>query len=171
MIEKRNSFIPGILFILIGLVFLAKRVFDIDFFWPRLYPILMGFIGVILIIEMARQKRSGPLFWGVILITLGSFFFARNYDIIPYFYVDEYWPVFMLALGLGFVAMFLYNPRDWGSLIPAALFLFFGLGFSMRTFHGYAWGLDRFVETYWPFILVIIGGGIVIRSLFQSDKD
>lgn len=170
MVEKKGSLIPGILFIVIGLWLFARRFFFFTPYWIRIYPIILIFFAVLLFIETSRRNHSGSLFWGVVLLSVGGFFFLRNFAIIPYFYADEYWPIFLLSLGMGFIALFVLNPRDWGIIIPAGLFLFFGIGFSLHTFHTYFWGWERFIENYWPMILILIGLGVLIRGFLPPQK-
>lgn len=171
MAEKRGSLVPGVLFIAIGLLLFIRRFFDFEPHWFHIYPVLMFLISVFLFIETVRRRHSGSLFWGVVFFILGIFFCLRNFAIIPHFYPDEYWPVFLVALGAGFVAQFVYRPQNWGVLIPAGLFLFFGVGFSMYTFHGYFWGWESFIENYWPIALILIGILVFVRSLMSSDKE
>ena len=171
MIENKRSLIPGFLFIVVGLLLFARRIFDFSPQWSRAYPVLFVLFALFLFVESFRRKHTGTLFWGAVFFVLGSFFFLRNFEIIPYFHPDEYWPIFLLAMGLGFLALFIFRPREWGVLIPAGLLLFFGIGFAMRTFHGYFWGWDRFIEDYWPVVLILIGVGVFMSSLLHKPKE
>jgi hypothetical protein len=171
MVENKRSLIPGILFIVIGLWLFARRFFFFTPYWICIYPIILIFFAILLFIETSRRHHSGSLFWGVVLLSVGGFFFLRNFGIIPYFYADEYWPIFLLCLGMGFIALYILNPRDWGIIIPAGLFLFFGIGFSLHTFHAYFWGWERFIENYWPMILIVIGLGVLIRGFLPPQKN
>jgi hypothetical protein len=127
------------------------------------------FFALFLIIETFRRHHPNSLFWGVIIFIVGLFFFFRNFGIIDYFYADEYWPIFLLAVGCGFLALFLFNPKDWGLIIPASIFLFLGVGFSSRTFLGVFWGWERFIEKYWPVILVVIGLSVLVHGFHKND--
>jgi len=170
MVEKKGSLVPGILLIVIGLWFFARRFLYFTPHWIRIYPVLFILFGIFLFFETFRRQHSGALFWGVVFLFLGGFFSLRNFGIIPYFYADEYWPIFLLAVGVGFVGLFAFRPRDWGVLIPAFLFLFFGVGFSLHTFPGYFWGWERFLENYWPIILILVGLGVFVSGLQGRKK-
>ena len=170
MSERKASLVPGVLLIVIGTWIFLQRFFHLSFYWFRVYPVLLVLFGGFLIYHTFARRRSGGLFCGVVLLILGAFFFLRNFDFIPYFYADEYWPLFLVASGLGFVALFMFDPKEWGVLIPAGFLLFFGVGFSMRTFHGYFWGWDRFVETYWPAVLILIGAAVLVRGFLPKKK-
>ena len=165
MARQKNSLFPGIALIVVGLWLVSRRVLDWTPEWEYIYPVAMILIGGFLIWETFIRNRSKALFWGVVLLGLGAFFFLRNYDFIPYFYSDEYWPIFLIALCLGFFALFVMNPKDWGVLIPALILLFFGIGYGLRNLDGRFRGFERIVETYWPALLILIGLGVVLRGL------
>ncbi|MBN2030072.1 hypothetical protein JW824_07475 [bacterium] len=170
MAEKKASLIPGVSLILIGLWFFLHQYFFFSSHWMRIYPFLLLFFALFLILETFRRNHSNSLFWGVVFFIIGLFFFLRNFGIIDYYYADEYWPVFLLAFGFGFLVLFLFNPKDWGVIIPASIFLFLGIGFSSRTFLGMFWGWDSFIEKYWPAVLIVIGLGILFQG-FQNKKN
>lgn len=164
MSEKKASLIPGIILIVLGLWFLVRRFPYLSDYSFQIYPILLILFSIFLFVEAARRHHNGALFWGSVILVIGGFFCLRNYGIIPYFYADEYWPIFLVALGIGFIAMFIYHPNDWGLIIPAALFLFFGVVFSLRTFHGYFWHWADLITDYWPVVLIIIGVGVFLGA-------
>ena len=171
MTEKRGSLIPGILFIVLGSWLFIRRFYFFKSYSYHIYPILLILFAIFLFIETIRRGHSGALFWGIVILVIGGFYFLRNFEIIPYFYIDEYWPIFLLALGMGFIALFIYHPRDWGVIIPAALFLFFGIGFSLNTFNGYFWRWEHILENYWPVILIIVGLGVLVGGLKRKPKE
>ena len=168
MADSKRSIVPGVLLIMIGLWFLTREYFYDTSYWEKSYPIILILFAAFLIWDAIRRNHSSALFWGVVLISLGTFFLARNYNLIPYFYSDEYWPIFLLAMGFGFVSLFVFQPRDWGVLIPAAIFLFFGFGFSFENFRGYFWDYEHFVENYWPIIIIFIGIGVILSGIMKT---
>ena len=172
MAEKKSSLVPGVLFIVLGLWMFARRFPFLEPHSFHIYPVLVILFAGFLLFETARRRHSTALFWGVVILVVGAFFCLRNYGIISYYYADEYWPVFMFALGLGFLALFIFRPRDWGVLIPAGLFLFFGGILSMRMFHGYFWRWEDIIEEYWPVVLIVIGIGVLAGGLLRpSNRD
>ncbi|HHS12717.1 MAG TPA: hypothetical protein ENN03_02985 [bacterium] len=164
MSERKSSVWPGIVFIFVGLWFLAKQFVAVGYFWDMAYPVILAALGIFLIIRGTESRQSNALFWGVTLFAGGAFFLLRNYELIPWLYPDEYWPVFLMAPGLGFIALFIQNPRDWGNLIPGAFLLFFGLRMVSRSFF---WGGERYFRQFWPLLLVFIG----IGALYSGLKD
>ena len=170
MAERQKSLVPGVLLIIIGLWLLAHRFFYFNLHWFRVYPVVLILFAALLFVETFRRHHSGALFWGVVVFVVGVFFALRNFEIIPYYYADEYWPVFMMAMGLGFLALFVFRPGDWGVLIPAGIFLFFGTAFALRTFGLWFWGWGRFLENYWPVVLIFIGVGVLASGLGRLPK-
>lgn len=170
MAAKKGSIIPGVLLVTIGLWIFSRNLrysHDLAF---QVYPILLMVFALFLFIETYRRHNSNALFWGIVIFVVGGFYLLRNYDLIPYFYIEEYWPIFLVALGLGFVGLFAFNPKDWGVLIPACIFLFFGAGFSLNSLHSFPWRWERYLENYWPVILIIIGLGIFLNGFTKRQQ-
>jgi len=170
MKEHRKSLIPGILLILAGLA-LFFRESPFDFFnWIMLYPVLILIFAITLLYEVYRNKSRNALFWGITLLLVGMFFFMRNYRVIPFFDMDDSWSVFPLAMGLGFLALFIFNPDNWGVLIPGGFFLFVGITSGLRQFGFYLWDWDDAVESYWPVVFVLIGAVFFIHGLRRRKE-
>lgn len=171
MSEKGKSLIPGALLVVIGLFLLLNRLDVFDFRWRHFYPIVMVAMGALFFISALRKSDRAGAFPGAMFLVLGLFFFFRNYDLFSfdyYFYdVEDFWPIFLIAVGAGFVALFLFKPEDWGVLVPGGVLLFFGSIFILRAAGFYYW--DRFGD-FWPVILIAIGLGIVINS-FRRKSD
>jgi peptidoglycan/LPS O-acetylase OafA/YrhL len=170
MDEKKSSLIPGVLFIVLGLWLFARRFPFLEHHSFQIYPVLLVLFAGFLLYEMSRRRNTSALFWGVVVLVVGAFFFLRNYGVVSYYYADEYWPVFIFALGLGFLALFIYRPRDWGVLIPAGIFLFFGGILCIRLFHGYFWHWEDIIEQYWPVLLIVIGIGVLAGGLLRPSN-
>jgi len=168
--EKKRSLFPGVFLIAIGLWLLVRRFVCFQPFQFRIYPILFILFALFLFVETFRRNHSGAFFWGIVLFFIGGFYFLRNFEIIHYFYADEYWPIFLLAPGVGFIALFIRRPKEWGVLIPGGLLLFFGLGALLRTFHGYLWGMENFIEAYWPVVLILIGLGVFLSGFQKHPR-
>jgi len=162
---KKSSILPGLLLIFIGILLLTNKLLPDILDWRRLYPIIIMAIGVWILSSTCCQhkKDKGGVFPGSVLFLIGLFFFLRNYDIIPYSY--DVWPIYIIILGLGFLALFIVKPRDWGTLIPAAIFLFFGIVSLFNIYYIIDWDAWDMVGDYWPIILILIGVSIIISSL------
>jgi len=171
MTDRKKSLVPGILLILVGFSLFIKRIDPFYFNWDRIFPLILLVLAVTLFVEVHRKKRTGPLFWGVILLVIGIFSLLKNYEIVDAFYAEDYGPVFLIALGLGFLALFVFNPRDWGVLFPCALFLFLGFTLGMRSLQFYFWEWEGVIETYWPVVLIFIGVGLLTSGLVNQIQN
>jgi len=170
MSTHKHSIWPGLILILIGALLLVHKLSPYSFGWYEIYPLILMGLGALLFVSVPGKRDKGAVFPGTILFLLGLFFFLRNYDVIPYYYMREVWPIFLIILGLAFVAIFITKPRDWGVLIPAGIFLFLGVVFLLRKFYIIYWDVWDIVSDYWPVILIIIGGGIILGSLKRHQQ-
>ena len=168
--KKKNSIIPGVFLIFIGLWLFSRQSSFLSFNWDKIYPVFLVALGLLLISEVFWRRRPGNIFWGVISLVLGVFFILRNFEMIPYLYSDEYWPVFLAAIGMGLLLLFLLNPKDWGILIPACLFLFFGVGFFIHIINGSYWEWTDFLKHYWPVIFIFIGLSLISHSIITTGN-
>lgn len=170
MEHKKHSLTPGILLIAIGGYFLLRQYIVSFSAWEQIYPIPILLLAGFLLWETYRNKKPETMFWGIFLLCIGAFFLLRNYELIPYLYFDEYWPVVLLALGIAFIFKFIVNPKEWGALIPGTILLFFGLKNMLNAFHEFYWDCDFFIDDLWPLIIIIVGIGIIISGIQSSKK-
>ncbi len=157
MTKRKNSIVPGIILILIGVYLLAQRL---D--WPlpdffEIYPFIFLLLAAASATRLQGWGQREGVFGTVFFAALGVFFILRNYDFIPYIYHP--WPVWLLAAGLGCLSVFIVAPSQWGMLIPASAFLLFGGAFLLREFD-IIYNVDR----YWPIILIAIGVGVLLKG-------
>ena len=167
---ERSSVVPGIVLVVIGAVLLLQQ-FDVVYItWERAYPILLLLLGVSNLTLATKRKDSGNIFWGMVLVLFGIFFFLRNYEILPiYYYWDEFWPLFMIIPGLAFIMMFVFHPQEWGVLIPGGILLFLGSTFLSETL-GFPWFSWYQIGRLWPVVLIVIGAIIVVSKLFSENE-
>ncbi|NUO82476.1 hypothetical protein HUU05_20570 [candidate division KSB1 bacterium] len=158
MAKQRSSIVPGIVLILIGLYFLANRLdWPIpDFF--EIYPFVFLLLAIACAARIRGWGNRDGVFGTFFFLTLGVFFILRNYDLIPYIYHP--WPIWLIAAGIGCIAVFVFAPSQWGMLIPGSAFLLFGGAFLLREFD-IIYNVDR----YWPIIVIAIGVGILLKGL------
>jgi len=173
MTEKQRSVIPGIMLVVVGVLFLLHQMGVFFLRWRNLYPILMLTLGLLLFISLPRREDKGVIFPATVLTILGAFFMLRNFDIFSfdyYFYnPGHFWPIFLVAFGVGFIALFQVRRNDWGLLVPGGIMTFLGVVFFLRELGFYFW--DDLVD-YWPVVLILIGCAMILKSLKQpSDTD
>ena len=166
MAERERSYIPGVVLIIIGTLFLFNELNIFTFRWRYLYPILMLGGGALFFASMLAKKEKGAIFPATVLLILGLFFLTRNFDIFSFdyyfYYVEDFWPIFLVAFGCGFIALFFVRSDDWGILIPGGILLFLGAVFFLRN-TVFVYGQD--FADYGPAVLIIIGLIIVVGSL------
>ena len=169
MSEQKRSLVPGIILIGLGLWMVLDRL-HIDAPTEILFPAILVLFALFLLFETVRLKRPSTLFWGIALGLIGGFYLARNAGWVLYLYPDEYWPLFPLAIGLGFVGRFIMKPSDWGVLIPGALLLMVGGAAVMEMLDIWWEGWHHIWRLFWPLLFIALGAGILIRS-FRAKKD
>lgn len=53
--------------------------------------------------EVPAPVRSGSIFWGIVLIALGSLLLMANYQLISYDAFFDFWPLIIIVIGVKFV--------------------------------------------------------------------
>lgn len=104
-----------------------------------------------------RGERAGAITGGVILLTLGLLFLSGELGFGDIRSLWRYWPLVLVAIGLGKLAMGEGEER-LGGLTE----LFLGAAFLAITLHWWdlSWGSG------WPLLVVAVGAAMVLRSLF-----
>lgn len=166
--DKRGSILPGIFLIVVGIWFLLDRLEVIENYRYRIYSLTIIVLAVFLLIEAFRNSNSSALFWGVTILVIGGFFSMRNFGIIPHSCFNRFWPIFLIGMGAGFFSLFIFDPRDWGVLIPAFILIFLSIGLSIRSFSHIRW--DFIIEKYWPIPLIVIGMGILLKGIRKTKN-
>ncbi|MBN1561007.1 hypothetical protein JW998_12210 [candidate division KSB1 bacterium] len=173
MNKNYSSLTIGLIFILAGAGLLLDRMRLFDFGWKEIYPVIFLLIAVFSFINAFSGQRNSA-FWGGAFGALGVFFFLRNFELIPFYWFNEFWPLFLLAPGVGFITLFIFNPRDWGVLIPGVILGGLGLLFILDSLDLIQ---DLFsivfdaIWTYWPLVLVLIGIGLILSSCKRKETD
>ena len=54
--------------------------------------------------EFPEAVKSGSIFWGIVLLALGSILLLANFDIISYNIVFDFWPFVIIVIGVKLVA-------------------------------------------------------------------
>jgi len=165
--KHKQSLLPGVILILIGLWILTHNLVNDFSTWEQIYPLLIITFSVALLIEAYWHKRTGPLFWGVFILCIGVFHLLRTYGVIPYLYFDEYWPGCLVAAGIGMLVVYLFTPRDLGQLILSVIFIMIGLALFARTAFGIIEDV-HLLNWLWPVALITAGAGLIYRGWRQK---
>jgi hypothetical protein len=114
---------------------------------------------------MMSSKRSGSLFFGLVLIGFGLWFLADNL-ILNLPGIGSMWPILPTLGGLALIYSFLRDrDRDAGVLIPGIGGFLAGIFFFAITLGPLAW---RDLAEWWPIFPVI--GGIAFIAVFVFGK-
>jgi hypothetical protein len=164
---KRSSILPGMILISIGAILLINKILPDFLDWRHIYPLILLALGVSMILSVGFRSKTdkGAVFPGTILFFIGLFFFLRNFGLVEYYFVREIWPIFIIIIGLGFLALFIAKPSDTGVLIPAGILLFIGVISLLNKLYIIDIALWEIVSDYWPVILIVVGAGIILGSL------
>lgn len=165
-VKKRRSFVPALFLILVGLIFLLPTLHLLK--WSNVWPLLLVVVGLLFFFSAFGAYDKGAVFPGTILIFLGAFFFVwMHYNL--RWNIDEVLPVFPLIVGLAFFVLFVFNPRDWGVLIPAAILVFISSVFFADNFDIFPWSAWEVIGKTWPAVLILIGVLILIRHAIRKS--
>jgi len=161
---NRTGKIIGIIFVILGAIFLLKNLnvinpfFDIFNFgfiiskcWPSLFLILPGLLFHYGFISGGR-KDPGLLVPGGILLVLGVAFQIN----MLFGWWDILWPAYIFSVAFGLFELYIFGDREKGLLIPicilGGLSVIFFSAFSLRAFLG-----GRSGQLFTPLVLILIG--------------
>ena len=141
------------LLIVAGLLLLAANfgLFSLVRFWPLL--IVAG--GVVFFGLWAVDRNNyGLLMPAAVLTIVGLLFLYCELD--GWWRMQDLWPVFILAPGVGFILMFLFGSPDRGVLVPGTLLLVIGIAFLSA---------NRWAGRWWPLVLIAAGLLVLMRPV------
>jgi hypothetical protein len=85
--------------------------------------------------------------------------------------IEETLAAGMLWIGLAFAFLWLSAPRKLDLLVPAILFAGPGVGYYLWWYEVVRLeAMVRWVDAGWPLLLVLLGAGIMLRSLIPSRQ-
>ena len=169
--SNSSSLTIGLIFILVGIGLLMDKLDIVSFGWYQIYPVIFLLIAAASFVN-AFSKDKNAAFWGGVFGVLGLFFVLRNFHIIRFYWFEEFWPVFLIALGVGFLVLYIFKPHDWGVLIPGVILTGLGVLFifeAMDLIDDFAEIVFETIWTYWPLALVLLGVGLILGSLRRKD--
>lgn len=156
----------GIVLVLIGIGLLLRQLHIVRLDGTSMVLIGMTVYGAAMIIRSFVTDIRQALFFGSLCFYGGIVLLLGHYEVIehsPYTYV----PGFLLATGMAFLMLFIYNFRDFHLLVPAVIFLALGVAFMMTEI-GYLYPSDvkEAVRQYWPVGIIAFG----ILMLFRRKE-
>lgn len=143
----------GVATVVVGLWLLLYNLGLVSIVSWHLWPLIPLGIGILLHgVALSDRKPVAALVPGGLLTVLGVLFFACQtfgWDILEYL-----WPVFPLAVGVGFLEPYLFGGRRWEFLIPAVPTLGVGIVGLSATLAG---GIGK-----WLLPVALVGIGVLI---------
>lgn len=182
--KERPSFGIAITLIAVGLFFLLRElgVFgDRSLSFEELWPGILVLAGAAFLIQffLGGTRDPGFVFVGTAAFLLGLFFFLFTLNVELPFSTNELigpitwnemeylWPAFPIIGGIAFVAMSIFSRESdvfWVGIV-AILVGIVAFAFTL----GIADGADELVK-YWPLLLILLGGGMLLRQLFSGRQ-
>ncbi len=131
MSSERRSIIPGVLLVAIGGLILLNKLDVFEFRFRDIFHYAIIALGIWFFYKLLVRNQRGAAFPATFFILLGLFFLFRqhSYHVWRLHYIEDFWPVFLLILGIAFLIQFLVRPKDWGLLIPSIILLCVGCAF------------------------------------------
>ncbi len=146
-----RSLIPGVLLIVFGLFFLAVNYLHVDL--EAVWPATLLVPAIAFTIMVVRDRSTfGLMMPATILLVYSLLFFVCEAE--GWHIMEQLWPVFILAPGLGFFMLYLVGRREPGLLVPATLLTGLSLIFLLLNF-GYG--------HLWPAVLILAGVLLLVR--------
>lgn len=103
-----------------------------------------------------RGPNLGRLVFGLVILALGVIFTLDTLDMIESGNILRYWPVLLIAVGLGKLA----QPREIGGKFFGLILAIVGTLLLLRELDVIPWS----VWDFWPLILVLLGISIVSQA-------
>lgn len=170
MIEKKHyAKIPfiGITLVVLGVGLLLHQMNILRISNTTLIFYCITSYGIAMIVRSFFMNIRQSLFFGSLCFYSGVLLLLGNYEIIetsPYIFV----PGFLMAFGLSFLMLFVFDPQDFHLLVPAGIFIGLGIVFMMTEI-GYLYPSDvkDAISMYWPAVLILFGILMLFRRKVQ----
>ncbi len=95
---NRPALFWGLVFIALGIVFLLNNFGVLPPTFFNLWPLVVVAAGGWMLWRAVQRQRSGGVVGGMVLMTLGGFWFVENFNRVP---GQLFWPVALIGLGVG----------------------------------------------------------------------
>ncbi len=146
-----RNFGPGLVLIVLGAIILLSNleVFDL---W-NLWPVLVILLGLFFFGLWIYDRDNYGLLMPATIVTIAGVLFLYC-DGSGWFHMQDLWPVFLVAPGIGFMLMYFFGEQEGGLLVPGTILLVIGIIFLSA---------NRWAGRWWPAILVFVGVLLLIR--------
>jgi hypothetical protein len=107
-----------------------------------------------------KHRVGDQIFWGLLLIAAGTFLLLGRLGIADFSStLHNFWPLIVVIIG---ISKLFHRRSVWGGLWMITI----GAWLQAVTlhFHGFTY------ESSWPFLLVVLGAGIIVRTIVGSPR-
>jgi O-antigen/teichoic acid export membrane protein len=164
---RRTVYIALVL-ILVGAYFLLAQfdptMPDLSRVWPAF--LLAGGAVALASYFSGQQRDSSIVFAGTLLVLMGLFFFlvTMGSEDPDYSVLLTLWPVFIIMVGISFLAYWLsQGRRDWEALFLALVGLVFGGGCLAANLGLLSARATHELGNLWPVLLILVGLILLVR--------
>lgn len=150
--NNARSWAPGILLVLLGVLFLIGNFYHVSM--KQLWPIFILAPGIFFFtLYFSRREDYGVMMPASVLTVIGILFFYCTFS--GWYSMKYLWPWFILAPAIGFLLMYFLGTQEQGLLIPAGILSTLGLVFLL---------VQSEYHYLWPVILILAGAVIVLMG-------
>lgn len=156
---KIGFLVFGAILVGLGVLFMATNIIpflSIEELWPLFLLIPVAILVAVWL--QARERAAGVVLPVIILLFYCGYFLWLNYT--SWYNVEETWPNFIIAPGLGFLGLFIVT-RKWEYLIPTSILLLLAAIF-------YAAIIENTI--FVGILLIILGLVFISKPLFGDKK-
>ncbi len=154
---QKTSLPYGIFLILLGVfIFLIQNN---TITWGNFWPIIILGMGIIFLIVYLFQRQNYPLLMPGSILTIIGLLFLYFTQTGHWEKMNNLWPTFILAPGIGFILMHFLGDQKKLFWIPGTIITSTALVFYCRF-----WDFLK----YLPIILILIGVYLIISRLFEK---
>ncbi|MCI1208642.1 MAG: DUF5668 domain-containing protein [Treponema sp.] len=158
----------GLLLVILGLLIFAVAL-PVNTFVKSYWPVLILVAGAILLyLALTIIHNSFLLFIGLNLCFSGVVMLFTTTHFFPVT-IEELWPVIAISSGIALVLCSLYNTGHIRAVyqIPAILLIALGVFFLLFSFDIIKMSFSRFINLFWPFLLIMLGGTLIGIFFYQ----
>jgi hypothetical protein len=107
-----------------------------------------------------RHIDGDQIFWGLFLIAAGTVLLLGRLGIADFSWMlRKFWPLFIVIIGM---SKLFHRKSVWSGLWMIAV----GAWLQAVTLHFH----DFTYESSWPLLLIILGAGVVVRTIVESAR-
>jgi hypothetical protein len=109
---------------------------------------------------MSKQDQSDQIFWGLFLLGVGTILLLSRLHVMDISWtMRRFWPLIVIIAGASHIFQ---RKTVWSGLWIVGV----GVWLQMVTLHIYGFTY----RSSWPLLLVILGGGIIVRTIADSAR-